>query len=131
MPGLHHPHITHTKNPAVQRKTALFQFMLIASCPGTGHQWKDTGSILSAFSLQVFIDSLTFIGEIPPEIPLLWLNCPDLSAFPHRIHGSVLQSLFPVRPDLLCARHSTPHVASLMMSRKEGSHPSICLWSSA
>jgi len=42
--------------PSVQGEQPVLQFMLIASCPGTGHHWAEPSSVFSAPFLQVFID---------------------------------------------------------------------------
>jgi len=46
VPVLCHPH-----------STEVLRFVLSASCPGTGHLWTEPGSILSAFSFQLFVDT--------------------------------------------------------------------------
>lgn len=75
IPVLHYLHITEVL-PDVQRELLVFQFMPIASWPGTGRHWKHHGSILFATSLQVFIDS----GEIPLTSSLSSLSSVSLSS---------------------------------------------------
>lgn len=45
----------------VQREPSVIELVCTASGPGTGHQWKEHGSIFFAFSLQLF----TYIDKIP------------------------------------------------------------------
>jgi len=52
----------HSSAPGVQREPPVLQSVPMASCAGTGHLEKEPGSVLTAPSLQVFID----IGKIPP-----------------------------------------------------------------
>lgn len=91
----------------LRRKLLFFQFVPIAPCHGTGHQWKELVSVLSALSLQVFID----IDKILPESFLLQAEQYEHSAFPHRRGAPVaLSSLWPsaqlylVAPCLSCTQ---------------------------
>lgn len=52
----------------VQGEPPVFQFVPTASCPGIGHHWEETGSVITASSLQAFIDNY--------EIPLSFLFLP-------------------------------------------------------
>lgn len=61
---------------------AVFQFVSIVSCPGTGCHWKEPGSFLFALSL-------IFIGKIPLSLPFSRLNSPS---WPFLL-GEVLWSL--------------------------------------
>ena len=54
--------------PVVWREPPVFQFVPTASCPGIGHHWEETGSVITASSLQAFIDNY--------EIPLSFLFLP-------------------------------------------------------
>lgn len=46
----------------------VFQFVPIASCPGTEHCWKESGSILFAHIYQVFVHT----DKISVQPPLGW-----------------------------------------------------------
>lgn len=59
---LYHCLVNHTaQNCCLEAEPPLFQFVLIAFSPGAGHHWKETDSIFSSLSLQVFVD----FDEIP------------------------------------------------------------------
>jgi len=54
VPRLWHLHSTEVLL-GVQTASLMFQFVPIASCPGTGYCWKELSSVLFALSLQVFV----------------------------------------------------------------------------
>jgi len=58
--------------PDVQTAPHVFQLLPIASCPGTGHQRKEPGSVFFAPSLQTHIH----IAKIPPSLLFSRLNSP-------------------------------------------------------
>lgn len=113
----------------------VFWFVLPTSCPGTGHHWKEPGSVFFAPSLQVFID----VDEIPLKPPLHqaeWsqLYQPLLSgemfqSF-HCLDGSTLDSFQYVHGTYWGPRteYSTPAVASPVLSRGEECPPSETWW---
>lgn len=67
-------------------ESPVLQFVLIASCPLTGHHGKDPGSIFFAPSLQV----VAHIDEIPPEFP--FLQAEQSHSSQPLLTGEVLQS---------------------------------------
>jgi len=67
VPVLHYLQSTEVL-PGVWREPPVFQFVPTASCPGIGHHWEETGSVITASSLQAFIDNY--------EIPLSFLFLP-------------------------------------------------------
>ena len=134
MPVFSHPH-SERVFPDIQRGFPVFQFVPIASSPVTGHHWKEPGCILFASSLKVFIHVWD-----PPSwaFPSPGWTVPAFSAFPHRRDVPVPpSSSWPfIGPSPVCRRlsctgeprtgHSTPGVASPVLSRGEGEPPSTC-----
>ncbi|KAK4829959.1 hypothetical protein QYF61_008090 [Mycteria americana] len=59
--------------PDVQAALPVFQVVPIASCPLTGHYWKEPGSVLFKSSLQVFIH----MHKIPLSLLFCMLNSPS------------------------------------------------------
>lgn len=59
-----------------RHSVSVFHLVPMASCLGTGHHWKETGSILFAPSLQIFMD--TDIDEIPLSLLSSMLNSPKM-----------------------------------------------------
>lgn len=98
-------------------ETSVFQSEPISSCPVTGHQQKESGSILSAPSFQVFMD----IDVIPLNL--------QAKLSQHLLLGDVLQQLHylcgPLLDSLQCVhisfvlgipvRDPTPLVASPLL----------------
>jgi len=66
VPALCHPH-SKKVFPDSQREPPLFQFVPIASCPVTGHHWKEPDSMLFSPPLLVFL----YIDKIPPGLLLI------------------------------------------------------------
>ena len=56
-------------------KPPMSQFLPVASCPATGHHWKEPGSILFA----PFLPSLLYIDKITPQTSLLQAEQSQLS----------------------------------------------------
>ena len=71
VPELSHPH-SEKAFPDVRRESSVFQFVLIASGPVTGHHWIEPGSVLSALSLQVFI----YTDKMPLSLLVFRLRSP-------------------------------------------------------
>lgn len=59
----------------------MFQFVPLASCPGTGEYWKEPGSVLFAPFLQVFLHIDTLFSRLnsPSSLPCAIV---PLSSFP-------------------------------------------------
>jgi len=72
VPVLHHLH-SKEMFPNAQMEPPVFQFVPTASCPITGHLWKEPGSELIASSLQLFI----YIDKISSSLPFCRLNSPS------------------------------------------------------
>ena len=66
VPLLGHPH-SEKVFPHVQEEPPVFHFVPIASCPVTGHLWKEAGSVFLSPSLQIFM----YTDKFPPEGSLL------------------------------------------------------------
>jgi len=128
---VHHPHRREVF-PKVQRTSAVLQSASIVSCPVAEHQWKQSGSIFFAPSLQAFI----YMSMIPLSLLFSRLNSPSQSFLvremirsPHALCGPLLDSL--VCPSLSCmwesrTGHRTPGMTSSVLSRGEGSPPFTC-----
>lgn len=69
--NLHHPH-SEGVLPDIQMKLLICQFVPLASCPVTGHNWKEPNSILFAPSFQVFIHN----DKIPLDLLFFRMNQP-------------------------------------------------------
>lgn len=89
-PVLCHPQY---KEVLTLRWNFLFEFLAIATCPVTGHHWKEPGTILLAPTLEIFI----CINEIPSHPSLPTLNRPS-----SLITGEMLQT-----PNHLCGPYLT------------------------
>jgi len=72
VPGLSHPH-SEKAFPDVQTEPPVFQFVLTASGPGTGHHWKEPGSIFLIPSHPILI----YMDEIPLCLLFSRLNSPS------------------------------------------------------
>lgn len=105
--------------------------VLIASGPGTGHQWNVPGSVLFAPSLQVFVDI--------SEIPLSFLHAEQPQLFLRLLKGEVCPSPInyfsgPLCDFLQCVcvslvpqnQTQLSRCASPVLSREQGSPPLIC-----
>lgn len=58
--------------PDAQSELPVFQSVPIASCSGTGHHWREPGSVLFAPSLQLFMGT----DKIPQSLLFSRLNSP-------------------------------------------------------
>jgi len=78
---LSYPHITEVL-PGVQMEPPVFQFVRTASCPGTEHHWKESGSVHFAPFLWVQNHRITewfalkWILKPTQPRPLPWAGCP-------------------------------------------------------
>jgi len=113
VPGLSHHHSVKVF-PDVQREPPVSQFVPIASCPVTGHCWKEPGSVLCAPSLQLFV----YVDEV--RLRLLISRCSNPFVILVDFLQSVPISLVLGEPS---TGLSTPGVASLVLNRGEGSPP--------
>lgn len=64
--------------PDAQSELPVFQSVPIASCSGTGHHWREPGSVLFAHSIQMFVD----IDDTYSPSPSLACTVPVLSVSP-------------------------------------------------
>jgi len=116
----------------VQKKFPVFQFVPIALYCITGHHWKESGALIFILSCQIFIH----IDKIPPEpyhlqaeqsqlsqTLLVWGPLIILVAF---CWSQSIMSISLLYWELR-TRNSTPGVTLPMLSRGEGSAPSMVL----
>lgn len=111
--------------PGIQLECPLFQFMLIATGPVTGHHLKEPGSTFVSHSLQVFmgIDKVfpwTFCspGLTGPTTSDLYVRCFSHSIIFVDYHKYVCISLLLRQ---LRIGHNMPAVASSVLNREAGS----------
>lgn len=94
--------------PDMLMEPPLFQFVPVASCPGTEHHWKESSSILLVSFFQI-------VAELVEICPLLTSSSPDctvpaLSAFPHEEDFSFITFVVlhwtqsPVAPSFRCTK---------------------------
>lgn len=106
--------------PDVEREHLVFQFVPIASCPGTRHNWRECSSVFFSASFQVFI----YIDKILLGLLFSMLKSPNslpsLSLWPSPVCLCVSCTEEPRNA------HSTPDVASSMLRRGEGLPSSNC-----
>ena len=110
MPVLKQQHSTEVL-PGAQREPPAFQFLPIASGPGTGHYWKEPGSIFFTPSLQELIDKIS----LSPLFFRLY------SPSPLSLGGPSLHCL-TCTEEPQRTRSRTPGGSSPMLSREEGSY---------
>ena len=142
--------------PDVQREPPAFQFVPIASCPATGHHWKEPGSLFFVALLQIFVT----IDETPLSLLSSRLNSPSsLSLYPReRCSQNSVRNIFyipaPVRSgngrqDAVCIKnycwsYSGVYATSVCLSslsnnlksclchhwshKIDSSHPKVTVW---
>lgn len=130
--------------PDVQMELPVFQFVPITSGPVTGCHWREPVSIFAP-TLQVFkhtgklcVSSMC-LPTHPMRFLLYRLNSPrPLSLFSYEMLQSLNHFSSPSFSSLclsstgeLRTGPSTPHVASPVQSRREGSVPWACWWHSS
>lgn len=70
---------------------SVFQFEVIASCPVTGQDWKDSGSIFFALSHQIPLEVLSspdYQSQLTQPL-LAW----QLLQSPNHLHGTLLDEV--------------------------------------
>lgn len=105
--------------PDVQKEYPVFHFVPAASGPGTGHYWKEPGSIFTP-SLQIFM----YAGKIPAELSLLQTDQSQLSQ-PYSTE-EVLQSL-----DMfvtLCWLDSLQYVPTFVLLKSPEQATALQMW---
>jgi len=79
--------------PDVQREPPVFQFMPIASCPVSGHHWKERGCILF---VPRYLQVCMYVDDVPSEPSLsshckyCWLVLPRSGLSREQKHKEVL-----------------------------------------